>query len=376
MSAKDLRLFLAALLFTASIVACYSPVGPVSSMVYKRGNELGVDSGVLEYPLFVAELCDSDNSKCRKAARAFANASGDPIVPAKILKIACENADDDSGFHSCTQLARIYLGTTGWKFNQDILRTLKDSEKGWELLEQACVEKDSFACDDMADYLSHNYYCEENPDKNSDSCDYIRQALGDWKPKQFQEKGSWRVYREKACRYGYSDACETLALHAKSIGDTRAARDFNESARIADEKREKRHAELIRKGNEEDKQRQEEYEAEQRQFDETMSAVLKILRETTARATGGGSGALPESNQRGAGADKGSGINKAACDACRPKCSGHERRCRQPTSQRACYQASACMCQCFLNAGGCGMKKADLQRCVRDSNKRAAALRS
>ncbi len=59
-----------------------------------------------------------------------------------------------------------------------------------------------------------------------------------------------------------------------------------------------------------------------------------------------------------------------ACGQCENRCSDKTRQCASG-SIKACYEAAVCLCQCNLDAGGCGSSKDALQQCVRD-NQRAA----
>lgn len=58
------------------------------------------------------------------------------------------------------------------------------------------------------------------------------------------------------------------------------------------------------------------------------------------------------------------------CAACGPKCQGYVDECKAG-NQTSCYRAAACLCQCNLDAGGCGSDKEALQKCVDENNKNA-----
>ncbi|MFC1611636.1 hypothetical protein ACFL6C_11810 [Myxococcota bacterium] len=51
------------------------------------------------------------------------------------------------------------------------------------------------------------------------------------------------------------------------------------------------------------------------------------------------------------------------CNACPTDCAAHQDECNQG-SVPACYRAGACMCQCKLDAGGCGEPLERLRECV------------
>ncbi|HEV2762807.1 MAG TPA: hypothetical protein VGV38_07430 [Pyrinomonadaceae bacterium] len=62
-----------------------------------------------------------------------------------------------------------------------------------------------------------------------------------------------------------------------------------------------------------------------------------------------------------------------SCADCENKCSGFKKRCENGTLS-ACYRAAECLCQCNLDAGGCGSSKKALQDCVESSRKAAEEL--
>jgi hypothetical protein len=53
----------------------------------------------------------------------------------------------------------------------------------------------------------------------------------------------------------------------------------------------------------------------------------------------------------------------AKCDAPTHKC--------KDGSVKSCYEAAACLCQCNLDAGGCGSSTSSLRECI-DKNKELA----
>ncbi|MBI4459655.1 MAG: hypothetical protein HY648_06320 [Acidobacteria bacterium] len=59
-----------------------------------------------------------------------------------------------------------------------------------------------------------------------------------------------------------------------------------------------------------------------------------------------------------------------ACSQCANRCEGETQDCKNG-SIKSCYLAAACLCQCNLDAGGCGSSKEALQQCV-DGNQKAA----
>jgi len=64
---------------------------------------------------------------------------------------------------------------------------------------------------------------------------------------------------------------------------------------------------------------------------------------------------------------------QTACADCTDKCQSHIDACKNG-SQAECYLAAACLCQCNLDAGGCGSDRDALQKCVDDNTKAAKAL--
>ena len=65
---------------------------------------------------------------------------------------------------------------------------------------------------------------------------------------------------------------------------------------------------------------------------------------------------------------------QSACAACGDRCAARTRAC-QNGSVRACYEAAACLCECNLQAGGCGSSRDALEECVRENRKAAEQLR-
>lgn len=64
---------------------------------------------------------------------------------------------------------------------------------------------------------------------------------------------------------------------------------------------------------------------------------------------------------------------QSACGACENKCANVIQQCKDG-SVKACYQAAACLCQCNLDAGGCGSAISALQKCVDDNTKLAREM--
>lgn len=62
-----------------------------------------------------------------------------------------------------------------------------------------------------------------------------------------------------------------------------------------------------------------------------------------------------------------------ACSECAGKCQHFVDDCKKG-GQAACYRAAACLCQCNLDAGGCGSSREALQKCVDENTKRAKEL--
>jgi hypothetical protein len=64
---------------------------------------------------------------------------------------------------------------------------------------------------------------------------------------------------------------------------------------------------------------------------------------------------------------------QTACSQCENKCAGVTQQCKNG-SIKSCYLAAVCLCQCNLDAGGCGSSTDALKQCVRDNQKSADAL--
>lgn len=64
---------------------------------------------------------------------------------------------------------------------------------------------------------------------------------------------------------------------------------------------------------------------------------------------------------------------ESACEQCAEKCSSKAQDCKDG-SVKSCYLAAVCLCQCNLDAGGCGSSKEQLQQCVDDNQKLADEL--
>jgi hypothetical protein len=64
---------------------------------------------------------------------------------------------------------------------------------------------------------------------------------------------------------------------------------------------------------------------------------------------------------------------EAPCAECPKSCETHVTSCKDG-SVKECYLAAACLCQCNLDAGGCGSDKEALRQCVDDNKKNARDL--
>ena len=76
-----------------------------------------------------------------------------------------------------------------------------------------------------------------------------------------------------------------------------------------------------------------------------------------------------------AGGLAGGGSARGACSGCESQCAALTTSCKSG-GQSACYRAAACLCQCNLNAGGCGTSTAALQQCVQENTRSAQQLKS
>lgn len=66
-------------------------------------------------------------------------------------------------------------------------------------------------------------------------------------------------------------------------------------------------------------------------------------------------------------------VSQSPCEKCGDTCQAKTDECKNG-SVKACYLAAACLCQCNLDAGGCGSDKEALEKCVRDNEKNARDL--
>jgi hypothetical protein len=66
-------------------------------------------------------------------------------------------------------------------------------------------------------------------------------------------------------------------------------------------------------------------------------------------------------------------IASQECAKCDGKCKAWVDKCKDG-GQYACYKASACLCKCSLDAGGCGNTKKALEECVEQNEKLAKEL--
>jgi hypothetical protein len=62
-----------------------------------------------------------------------------------------------------------------------------------------------------------------------------------------------------------------------------------------------------------------------------------------------------------------------ACDECADTCAAKTQACKDG-SIKSCYLAAVCLCQCNLDAGGCGSSKEQLQECIDENQKLADEL--
>ncbi len=60
----------------------------------------------------------------------------------------------------------------------------------------------------------------------------------------------------------------------------------------------------------------------------------------------------------------------AACDRCRARCAAHQGACNAGTVS-SCYELGACLCECKLDAGGCGDSLTALTECIATNRARA-----
>jgi hypothetical protein len=65
---------------------------------------------------------------------------------------------------------------------------------------------------------------------------------------------------------------------------------------------------------------------------------------------------------------------QTGCAGCESRCETQIRACKNG-SIRSCYLAAACLCQCNLDAGGCGSSTTALRQCVEQNERLAQELR-
>jgi hypothetical protein len=65
-----------------------------------------------------------------------------------------------------------------------------------------------------------------------------------------------------------------------------------------------------------------------------------------------------------------SAAQPTTCSECPEKCKSLSDGCKNG-DQVSCYRAAACLCQCNLDAGGCGSSREALQKCIDENTKKA-----
>ena len=176
-------------------------------------------------------------------------------------------------------------------------------------------------------------------------------------------------------RYGcqvkhHEESCQRLSFYS----DTDVSQESMEAAAQQKRADDARRDEVSRK-IEEDRRAGQEAE---RRSDEAFSRKMQQL-EQLGQATQG-MGRQPPSGFHApatAGGLAGGGSAGGACGGCASKCEPLAKSCRETTNaQSACYRATACLCQCNLDAGGCGTSTSALQQCVQENTAKAQQLRS
>jgi hypothetical protein len=66
-------------------------------------------------------------------------------------------------------------------------------------------------------------------------------------------------------------------------------------------------------------------------------------------------------------------VDAGACDDCADTCAARTQACKDG-SIKSCYLAAVCLCQCNLDAGGCGSSKEQLRECIDENQKLADEL--
>jgi hypothetical protein len=67
-------------------------------------------------------------------------------------------------------------------------------------------------------------------------------------------------------------------------------------------------------------------------------------------------------------------VGQSACGQCEAKVAPLTQACKDG-SIKSCYLAAAALCQCNLDAGGCGSDRDALRECVRDNKRLADELK-
>jgi hypothetical protein len=107
-----------------------------------------------------------------------------------------------------------------------------------------------------------------------------------------------------------------------------------------------------------------------------LSVLVLAFAGSGAKPTDGASIQAPVAGRTCSGAVMKAGvayISQSPCEKCTDNCKARTDECKDG-SVKACYLAAACLCQCNLDAGGCGSDKEALQKCVRDNEKNAREL--
>jgi hypothetical protein len=133
---------------------------------------------------------------------------------------------------------------------------------------------------------------------------------------------------------------------------------------VAEYKEYQLHSDIQNKATQLERENQQRNAETQKSWNETIEVQRRLSNALNSGSSGAGMG----SNGASVGGNSGN------CNMCESRCASLTSGCRN--SQSSCYRAAACLCQCNIDAGGCGSSISALQRCVSDNTASANALRS
>lgn len=281
------------------------------------------------------------------------------------LRDACSNQQNPNRAASCEELARrAWFAGQGHAASADGLGSLRDGCFNQESANRgaSCGELANQTRDD-AELARIGALCEQGVtdshgiDKTGMVCGGVvvgydkRAYSADYKVINKDAEARSNHYSEVACRAGQVNLCK--------------------SGQEADRQRQalqERNAPGVQAAYAERQARDAQWQADQQAHDQSVNAVVSGINGVRAQIAPGSAGASASSPRNGSG-----GANSAACGGC--KSAPQQAACANG-SQAACYLAAAWLCQCNLNAGGCGSTPAALQQCISQNQASAASLNS